>query len=119
MGTLGYLTKLEVLQVPNIHNSLGIEKLTLTVGEPLLFPHLGELLKVSKKMNLTTMIVSNGSLITKEFLQKYHKYINWIGLSLDSAIEQTEYKLGRGFGSHVQKIKDASRLIKEFSFLKI
>ncbi len=66
------------------------------------------------------MIVSNGSLITKEFLQKYHNYIDWIGLSLDSGKEQTQYSLGRGFGEHVQIIKETAQLIKNYGIkLKI
>lgn len=102
------MSKSELFRILDILHKLGIEKITFTGGELLICYYLAELLIKAKHMNLTSMIVSNGSLISKNFLQRYHRYIDWIGLSLDSAIEQTEYKLGREYGSHIQKIKEAT-----------
>lgn len=101
-------------------SNIGTEKITFTGGEPLLHPHLGDSLFESKRLGLTTMIVSNGSLIKQEFLEKNHTFIDWIGLSLDSSNERTEFSLGRGFGNHVEIIEQKVELIKKFGIkLKI
>jgi len=117
IGPLSYDFTIGILeQLTN----LKIQKITFTGGEPFLFPYLGELLKVTNKKNISTMIVSNGSLITYDFLLDNHNYIDWIGLSLDSAREKTELMLGRGSGNHIQKVREASNLINAYDIkLKI
>ncbi len=93
---------------------LKIQKITFTGGEPFLFPFLEDLLQKTSKLNISTMIVSNGSLITEQFLMNNHHNIDWIGLSLDSSKEETEFLLGRGNGNHVKKIKEVSSIIKKY-----
>ena len=100
------LSKEQALKIPSILKSVGTEKLSLTGGEPLLCPHLGDLLVEAKRCELTTMLITNGSLLTKSFIDKYHSYIDWIALSVDSADEITQFMLGRGTGNHIQKIKE-------------
>ena len=110
----GSLSKINMLKIPQLVRDIGIEKITLTGGEPFLCSNLGVILKESKNHHLKTMIVSNGALISEGFLLDNHKYIDWIGLSLDSLNEETELKLGKGFGTHVEKIREISPLIKDY-----
>ncbi|TFF87999.1 MAG: radical SAM protein [Promethearchaeota archaeon] len=100
----------------NIINELeliDINKINFAGGEPTLCSFLGELIKYSKNIGLITSIISNGTGINNEFIKKFGKYIDWIGLSLDSGNENTQYLLGRGEGTHVKKIINKSKIIKE------
>jgi len=67
----------------------------------------------SKMLGLITGIVSNGTGITKQFLDQYRTYIDWIGLSLDSGNEITQRMLGRGNGSYAKDIIEKCKLIKK------
>lgn len=100
----------------------GTEKITFVGGEPLLYPRLGDLLTFTKKLGITTMIVTNGSLVNKSFLERYGSYIDWIGFSIESSIERVEEKLGRrlkgrikGKINHVQNIRFLVPLARKFN----
>ena len=82
------------LLITLLHDN-GTEKITFVGGEPFLYRDLGELVQYAKSLGMITMIVTNGSLITQEFLKKYASCIDWIGLSIDSGIETIEKALGR------------------------
>jgi len=108
-GDIRYtLSKEEHFEVLRVLGDIGVEKLTFTGGEPFLCPFLGDLLVEAKKLDFITMVVSNGSFITKAFIPRYQNFIDWICLSLDSSNEKTEQLLGRGFGNHVANIKKVS-----------
>ncbi len=92
----------------------GMEKITFVGGEPLLCPWLGEYLRFAKDLGCLTMIVTNGSLITEEFLQNYGAAIDWIGVSIDSGNEFTEHTLGRGEGGHLSNLKEVTRLLRYY-----
>ncbi|MHA2040761.1 MAG: viperin family antiviral radical SAM protein [Candidatus Thorarchaeota archaeon] len=91
----------------------GMEKITFVGGEPLLCPHLGEYLARAKALGCITMIVSNASLITERFIERYNHVIDWIGVSMDSAIEATEIRLGRGYGEHLANLVSAAKLVHD------
>ena len=74
----------------------GIEKVTFVGGEPTLCPWLGELLVRAKELGLTTCIVSNGTGLSEEFLDSYHEYIDWVGISIDASDDRLHYIMGRG-----------------------
>lgn len=98
----------------------GTNKITFVGGEPTLCPYLGDVLVATKSLGMTTMIVSNGTGITSSFLDQFHEFIDWIGLSIDSCSEHTQLKLGRGSGNHVQRTIERAHLIKNFEIkLKI
>jgi len=108
------------VSILHILKGIGVQKITFTGGEPLLCPYLGDLLKEAKSLGFTTMIVSNGSLITQSFLREYHPYIDWIGLSLDSVSDEVEALLGRGYGGHIKNIRKIVPDIKGYGIkLKI
>ena len=109
------LDKEVALQIPGMLKVSGTEKLTFAGGEPTLCPYLGDLLKESKDVGLTTTMVTNGSLLDRAFLERWHSYIDWIALSIDSASEETETRLGRGRGGHMARVVGAAELIKSYS----
>ena len=96
---------------------LGVEKINFTGGEPLLCRNLGELVKYAKELGMATSIVTNGYYLTedpgREFLRDYGRYLDWIGISLDSGREDVEVALGRGYGDHVERVRKAVKLIRE------
>lgn len=49
----------------------GFKKINFAGGEPFLHPNLGELVEHSFKNNLKTSIITNGSKITKQWLNNY------------------------------------------------
>ena len=74
----------------------GVEKVTFVGGEPTLCPWLGELLVRAKELGLTTCIVSNGTGLSEEFLDSYHEYIDWVGISIDASNDRLHYIMRRG-----------------------
>ena len=103
------------LQVPKMLKDSGTEKITFVGGEPMLCPYLGELLVEANKRGLATKIVSNGTGFTRNFLNKYHEFIDIVSLSIDSSCNLKEKELGRGWGAHVDKIIKISLILKEFN----
>jgi len=78
----------------------GTEKLTFVGGEPTLHPDIGELVAHAHGRGLVTCIVTNGARLDA-LLDCQSGTIDWVGLSVDSASEETQSALGRGDGSHV------------------
>jgi len=73
----------------------GMQKITFAGGEPMLYKHLDEIIRYSKKIGLTTSIISNGSLMTPDWLRKMRPYLDWIGVSIDSLDYSTNKAIGR------------------------
>jgi len=90
------MTKQDALTIPQRLAGAGVEKLTLVGGEPMLCPWLEEILPIAKDVDLTTCLVTNGSLLNVEFLQKNACHLDWIGLSLDASNDVLHSQLGRG-----------------------
>jgi len=98
-----------ILEIPGLLAKAGCKKLTLGGGEPFLSPKLLELLKEAKKVGLTTCVVTNANMITKEKMMALSHYLDWIAISVDSFSEYTEIEIGRGNVRHVSHcIKVAS-----------
>jgi len=110
----GHLPKKEALEVIQKLVDFGFQKITFAGGEPTLCPWLTELLKTAKEGGLTTMIVTNGSNLSKEFLIKNRLYLDWIAISIDSLNEATNLKIGRAVcGKKVLSIDDYFRIIDD------
>lgn len=96
------LSKDDWVRLIRLVREAGVDKINFVGGEPTLAPYLGELLTVSRDVGLTTSIVTNGERLDA-LLQTHAKYINWVGLSVDSSSEEVERRLGRGKGGHVER----------------
>jgi radical SAM protein with 4Fe4S-binding SPASM domain len=68
---------------------MGVHRLTLTGGEPLLHPDLFEIVKYARKIPMTVTIFTNGTLITEEHVDKFKKLGVKVVISVDSFNEQT------------------------------
>lgn len=94
----------------------GIEKINFVGGEPMMYPHLDGLLSYSKSMGAVTSVVTNGSLVDKEFFVRNYDIVDWLGLSVDSTDDYTEVMLGRHSKGcrHLENVRTASALAHDF-----
>lgn len=92
--------------------SLGIEKINLVGGEPLLHPHIVAICRNAKELGFVVGVTSNGSLITDELLDQLDGSVDWFGISIDSGNEAVETRLGRGVGDHVARTKEVCSLLR-------
>lgn len=91
----GHLPKEQAIKVVKELAKFGFEKITFAGGEPTLCPWLDELILTAKSYGMTTMIVTNGSRLTPEFLERNKDFLDWIALSIDSTKPLTNIQLGR------------------------
>ena len=74
---------------------LGFNKINFAGGEPILRKDLPELIKYAKSLGLTTSLVTNGHLVTQDWIEKVTGSLDQIGISVDSANPETRIKMGR------------------------
>lgn len=91
----GHLPKEDALKLVREFGQFGFEKITFAGGEPTLCPWLPELVAQAKNAGLTTMIVTNGSRLTPEYLRMFLGVLDWVVLSIDSCNPETNQKSGR------------------------
>ena len=96
----------------------GTRKLNIAGGEPFIYPrYIGELIKQCKE-NIKIekiSVITNGSLVKKDFFEKFGKYIDVFGVSCDSFDKETNIKIGRGKkGENVQKLFEIRELCKQY-----
>lgn len=91
----GHLPKEQAIAVVVALAQSGFQKITFAGGEPTLCPWLSDLIVTAKKAGMTTMIVTNGTNLTDNFLERNKPYLDWITLSVDSLNTATNVKTGR------------------------
>lgn len=91
------LPKYDAFKILDKLKEAGLQKITFAGGEPLLYKWIYEVIVYSKSIGLTTSIITNGSLLTDELLQKFKGNLDWIGVSIDSLNDETNVKIGRTY----------------------
>ncbi len=120
----GHLSKEDSIQVVKNLAAFGFEKITYAGGEPTLCKWLPELITTAKDGGMTTMIVSNGSKLTDDFLAKNRNMLDWIAISIDSLNLDTNIDTGRAISGRtpltLEYYKSLVDRIKKFGYgLKI
>lgn len=88
----------------------GTEKINFAGGEPFLNPILlGNLCKISHELGMAVSIISNGSLIGQDWMEEYGKFVDILGLSVDSFDPATNAAIGRTGDANEQHL---DRLVK-------
>lgn len=85
----------------------GMKKINFAGGEPFLYPKkLAMLCRYCKEdLNLESVsIISNGTDITKKWLDASGRYVDVLGVSCDSFNEKTNMRIGRGTGENVKTL---------------
>lgn len=78
----------------------GMKKLNFSGGEPFLYPKpLAAWCRHAKGLGLYVSIITNGSLVSEEWLEANRDFVDMIGVSVDSCNEETHRELGRGDAS--------------------
>lgn len=109
----GHLPKEQAIVVVNELAKFGFEKITFAGGEPTLCPWLDELIVTAKNAGMTTMIVTNGTKLSEEFLCSNKDSLDWIALSVDSVNPQTNLEIGRAItGKRELSFEDYKSLIE-------
>lgn len=89
------LSKYDAFKILDKLKEAGLQKITFAGGEPLLYKWIYEVIAYSKSIGLTTSIITNGSLLTAELLEKFQGQLDWIGISVDSINEAINKSIGR------------------------
>jgi radical S-adenosyl methionine domain-containing protein 2 len=108
----GHLPQQQTLDLMKELAAMGFEKITFAGGEPTLCPWLKDLIQLAKEMRFTTMLVTNGSKLTPEFLELNKGYLDWITLSIDSLDASTNQKIGRKTGRESYHKEAYQRMVK-------
>jgi len=98
----------------------GMEKITFSGGEPFLYKnHLHELIKYCKEELFleSISIVSNGSLITEEWIIENSHFVDMLTISCDSFIEANNLEIGRGQGNQVQILNNCWKFCNDHNIL--
>jgi len=74
---------------------LGFKKINFAGGEPLLRKDLSELIRYAKSLGLVTSIISNGQMITADWIESVSGHLDQIGISVDSALPERRVLMGR------------------------
>lgn len=121
----GHLPKEQMIQIVRKLGEFGFEKITFAGGEPTLCPWLSDLIKVAKEVGMTTMLVTNGSLLLdSNFLEENRGTLDWIAISIDSTNQDTNLQIGRALNGKQalsrEEYKQLVSKIKEIGYkLKI
>lgn len=120
----GHLPKEKSIELVKEIIRAGFEKITFAGGEPTLCPWISDLVLEAKRGGMTTMIVTNGTRLTEDFLQQNQGILDWIILSIDSIADETNIISGRAIAGKKaidkQSYKSLIDLIKKYGYqLKI
>jgi len=74
----------------------GVKKINFVGGEPMLHPHLKAWIIEAKRLGMTTSIVSNGTRMSRAWLEEMKPYLDWLGLSIDASNDNLHAVMGRG-----------------------
>jgi radical S-adenosyl methionine domain-containing protein 2 len=106
----------EALTVVHKLAKAGVEKITFAGGEPLLYKGLPDVIQYSKSLGMTTSIITNGSLLSDNFIFAMRNCLDWVGISVDSTDMSTLQKIGRSSAVNYYELVDK---VKRYYKLKI
>ncbi|MEG0584648.1 MAG: GTP 3',8-cyclase MoaA [Cetobacterium sp.] len=107
------LTESNYKQIIQIFRELGIDKIRFTGGEPLLSPHLENLIEFSKNLGIQDIaITSNGQGLSKNLIRLKEKGLKRVNISLDSLQEKRFKEITKNgeFSEIMASIVEAQKL---------
>jgi len=96
----GRLPTDEVRRLLDTLAAAGCGKVNFAGGEPTLHPDIGAILEHARSLGLVVSIITNGARL-RRVLREQPGVLDIVGLSVDTADEQIQARLGRGPGGHV------------------
>ena len=91
----------------------GVNYITFSGGEALLYPNIIELLKIAKQNGVKSKLITNGSIIANsEKMREAINYLDTITLSLDTINDDINEQMGRG-RNHFAEIKKVLDILRD------
>lgn len=91
----------------------GVNYITWSGGEALLYPNIIELLKIAKQYGIKNKLITNGSIIANNVKNReILNYLDTITLSLDTIDEGINEKMGRG-RKHFFEVQEVLNILKD------
>jgi len=108
----GHLPQDKAIQVVKQLADAGFQKITFAGGEPTICPWLYELIETAHLAGLTTMIVTNGTQLSTAWLEKFQSVLDWVTLSVDSLLTDTNLQIGRAItGKKVLSLEQYMQIV--------
>jgi len=107
------LTVEEIKQLIDQLANMGVLAITFTGGEPLMHPHIFELMEYAKKKPLTLLLFTNATLITPEVVEKLKELqVYKVNVSIDGPDSKTHDQFRGVKGAFVKTIRGVNLLQK-------
>ncbi len=91
----GHLPREASIAVVEALAEAGFDKINFAGGEPILCPWLPDLIRRARELGLTTSIVTNGSFITPEWMDRVDGCLDWAAVSIDTVDPEKLMRMGR------------------------
>ena len=78
-----------------IENGVKGGRINIAGGEPLLYPHLNDVIEHANSLGLKVSIITNGSLLTEKMISNWKGGVQTIGISIDAISEEVNCTIGR------------------------
>lgn len=100
-----------------VPEGLSRRKVTFAGGEPLLCPTAIEDIAFAKNCGLVTSLVTNGSLLTEDKLERLAGCLDWLVVSIDSLNHQRNLNIGRSSKGKTLSEEDYFKILKKARIL--
>ena len=107
----GHIGREECILVVESLAQAGFLKINFAGGEPTLCLWLPDLINRAKELGMTTSMVTNGSRVTAEWLDRVNGSLDWAALSIDSLNPSTLLQTGRTTQSGPMSRQDYLRAV--------
>ena len=91
----GHLPRKDCLVVVEALAKAGFDKINFAGGEASLCPWLPDLVRRAKELELTTSMVTNGSCVTRKWLDRVDGCLDWAAVSIDTVDPEKLKRMGR------------------------
>ncbi len=98
--------------IRELRNS-GVRRINFAGGEPTLVKEFPLILNYSHSLGIVNTVVTNGTGITESLMKQAGSSISAVKLSVDSADDEVEKRLGRGYGQHLSTILKAAETVQK------
>lgn len=109
------LTKEEFIDIIGQAKDLGARKIIILGGEPMLYPHIVEMIQSIRKQNMEIELFTNGTNITGEMAQTLHDYHVRVVLKMNTFDESLQDTLSGRKGAYAQ-IQEALTNLKQAGY---
>ncbi len=90
----------------------GLRKISWGGGEPLLWKGIFQLVEYTHSLGISTMLITNGELLTKGKLRSLEEVLDWLNLPLDGSNERIQQLMTRKKG-HFNRTMDLINFIRK------